>query len=152
MRLSVHHATRFEMQVDLFEQRPAQVVLFQQVAEFADRGFVRHRLAAQIDASEPTHRKRLVQRLLHPGVGQVKPLLQEIDPQHTLHTHRRAAVAGFGVDRGDQRTQILPWHNLLHLGQERRPPRRFAEPFEANTRQGHLPHHAASLVIHPDSK
>jgi hypothetical protein len=41
-------------------------VPLQQVAELAERGLVRHRLAAQVNAREPAHRQRIMQRLLRP--------------------------------------------------------------------------------------
>src|SRR5260370_32329359 len=46
-------------------------VLFQQVAELAHRGLVRHRLAAQIDAHELPPHPGVVQRLFHPPGRQV---------------------------------------------------------------------------------
>jgi hypothetical protein len=54
-------------------------VLLQQMPEAAHRGLVRRRLAAQVDADEAAHRRRIKERFLDRRVGQVEPLLQEVD-------------------------------------------------------------------------
>jgi hypothetical protein len=59
------------------EQPPAQIVRFQQVAEAARRGLVRHRLVTEIGSDKAVHRLRIVQRLFHRRVRQVEPVLQE---------------------------------------------------------------------------
>ncbi len=41
-----------KMEMHFFEDARAQIVLFKQMAEAADRGLVRRRLAAKIDADE----------------------------------------------------------------------------------------------------
>src|SRR6516165_7262007 len=105
------------------EQLPAQIVGLQQMAEAAYRRFVRHWLAAEINADEIAHHQRIVECLFHRRVRQVEPLLQEIDPQHPLHPDRRAAIAGFGIERLDQPAQRRPRHHPFHLGQKYRPPR-----------------------------
>ncbi len=104
----------------------AQIVPLQQVTEVQDRRLVRHRLATEVDADEPPHGQRVIQRLLRRRVRQIEPVLQEVHPQHPLQPDRRAAVAGLGVERLDQRAQFAPRHHLLHLGQECRPPRQLA--------------------------
>src|SRR6516165_11180047 len=71
------------------EQLPAQIVGLQQMAEAAYRRFVRHWLAAEINADEIAHHQRIVECLFHRRVRQVELLLQEIDPQHPLHPDRR---------------------------------------------------------------
>src|SRR6516164_7123517 len=93
------------MPLHLVEQLPAQIVGLQQMAEAAHRGLVRHWLAAEINADEIAHRQRIVECLFHRRIRQVEPLLQEIDAQHPLHPDRRAAVAGFGIERLDQPAQ-----------------------------------------------
>ena len=47
----------FQALMHLLEQGRPQLVLLQQVAELAERGLVRHRLTAQVDAGEPAHRR-----------------------------------------------------------------------------------------------
>ncbi len=122
-----------------------QVVALQQVAELADGGGIRHRLAAQVDANESTQCRRVVQRLLARGVGQIEPVLQQVDAQHALQAHGRAAVAGLRVMRLDQRHQPIPRHDRLHLGQKCVAARGLAKALESRRRigrrcQGHLLH------------
>src|SRR5271163_3662339 len=128
------------MPLHLVEQLPAQIVGLQQMAEAAHRRLVRHWLAAEINADEIAHRQRIVEDLFHRRVRQVEPLLQEIDPQHPLHPDRRAAIAGFGIERLDQPAQPRPRHHPFHLGQKYRPPRRLGVAFKPRRRQRHLPH------------
>src|SRR6266851_2498974 len=63
------------------------------MAELADGGFVRYRLAPKVNAHEAAHDRGIVQRLLHSRVRQVEPLLQKVNPQHPLHSHRRPPAA-----------------------------------------------------------
>ena len=70
--------------VDLLEELPAEMVLLEQMTELQDGGLIRHRFPAEIYADEPAHGDRFVQGLLGPRIGGVEPLLEEIDPQHTL--------------------------------------------------------------------
>ena len=53
--------------------------------EFADRGLVRYRLGAKVDADEPAHRPRVVQRLCHRPIRQIEPVLQKMNPEHPFH-------------------------------------------------------------------
>jgi len=116
------------------EHALGQTVLLQQMAELAHRRLVRGRLAPQVDAHEPAHRCRVVQRFFHRRVRQRVPLLQEVNAQHALESHHRptAAVgAQLRIERLDQRAKRGPRHDLVHLGQEDVPARRFAVPLEA---------------------
>ncbi len=76
------------MPVYRLEQLVGQPVLLQQVPELAYRRLVRRRRAPQIDADKPAHGRRVVQRLLDRPIAQRVPLLQEVDAQHPLQTHR----------------------------------------------------------------
>ncbi len=131
---------RLEMAVNLLEHPSAQIVLLEQMAETAHRRLVGHRLAAQVDADEAPHRKRVIQRLLDRRIRQVEPVLDKVDAQHPLQADRRATVPGFRIDRLDQPTQAAPRHHSLHLRQKRRPPRRLAVTLEPRRRQCHLLH------------
>jgi hypothetical protein len=66
-----------QMFVYLVQHRPAQFVLFQQMAEPADGRLVRRGRAAQVHAHEPAQHGRLVQRLLHARIGEIESLLQK---------------------------------------------------------------------------
>lgn len=102
-----------------FEQARAQVARFQQMAELADGGFVRHRLAAEIDAGETAYGARVVQGFLDRRIGQVEPVLQEMNPQHALDADRPAARAfGVGIERFDGRRQFRPRNDLVHVFQK----------------------------------
>src|SRR5207247_5616518 len=100
----------------------AHFVFFQQVPELAHRGLVRHRLTAQINAHELPHHPRVVQRLFYRRVRQVEPLLQKVNPQHALYSHRWPPVPRLGIMRRHQRAQLAPRHHLLHLLQKYRSP------------------------------
>src|SRR5207253_5211329 len=110
---------RFTCPQDLFPQ----LVFFQQVPELAHRGLVRHRLTAQINAHELPHHPRVVQRLFYRRVRQVEPLLQKVNPQHALYSHRWPPVPRLGIMRRHQPAQLAPRHHLLHLLQKYRSPR-----------------------------
>jgi hypothetical protein len=62
---------------------------------------------SQVDAHEPAHRRRVVQRLFHLMVGECKPLLQEMNTQHPLPTHR-APAGSFG------QYSSISAHNAAH--------------------------------------
>src|SRR5258708_30861761 len=98
------------MAVNLLEHPSAQIGLLEQMAETAHVGLVGHRLAAQVDADEAPHRKRVIQRLLDRRIRQVEPVLDKVDAQHPLQADRRATVPGFRIDRLDQPTQAAPPH------------------------------------------
>src|SRR3954464_14328892 len=133
-------AARGQVLVHAIEQRLAEVMALQQVAEVEDRGFVGHRLAAEVDADEPAHRQRVIQRLFRRWVGQVEPVLQEVQPQHSFQANRRPAVASSWVERFNDGAQLAPGNNLVHLCQEFRAASLLAVFVEAGARQGELPH------------
>jgi len=72
------------MPADFLEQTLAQLVLFQQVAEFAYRGFVRRAFPSQINAHEFAHGQRIVKGFFHRRIGEVEPVLEKVDAQHAL--------------------------------------------------------------------
>lgn len=49
---------RLQMTMHLLEERTTEVMGFEQMAEAADRGLIRHRFAAEINAGELAHRQR----------------------------------------------------------------------------------------------
>src|SRR5438445_9366603 len=54
----------------------------------------------------------------HPRVRQVEPLLQKVNPQHALYSHRPPPLPRLGIMRRHQRAQLAPRHHLLHLLQK----------------------------------
>src|ERR1019366_2393133 len=86
-------AAALQVKVDRLQHGSAQLVLFEKVAEFADGGFVGHRLVAKINLSEAAHQRRVVQRFLPRRVGEAEPLLKKVNSQHALDTHGTASIA-----------------------------------------------------------
>lgn len=65
-------------------QLDAQVVLLYQMTELANRCLVGRRLLAKVDPDQAAHGARVVERLFSSGIGETKPVLQEVNPQHAL--------------------------------------------------------------------
>src|SRR5215510_1371278 len=63
---------------DSVEQGLAEPVLFQEMAELADRRLVGHRFAPQVDTYEGPYGRGVVQRLFHGGIRQVEPVLKAV--------------------------------------------------------------------------
>jgi hypothetical protein len=59
-----------------------------------------------------------MQRLFHRRIAQPEPLLQEVDAKHRRNAHRRATRLSLRVVRLDQRDQLGPRHDALHLVEE----------------------------------
>lgn len=96
----VHHGATLEQQALLFQgvvdrihDRRGQLVLLQQAAELQDRRLVRHRFVEQVQPGKRPHARHVVQRVFHAGIGEVEPLLHEIDAQHGLQAPRPATLA-----------------------------------------------------------
>ena len=123
---------------DLLEEDPAEPLLLQQMPKLAHGGLVGHGLAPQIDPHKRPHRRRVVQRLFHRGVGEIEPVLQEVHAQHPLHAHGRPAVARFRVHGLDPSAQLSPRHHAVHLRQELRPASRLGVLLEARPGQRDL--------------
>lgn len=101
------------------EQLITQVVFLHQVAELADRGFVRHRLPTEVDADELAQRTGVIESFLGRRIRQVEPVLDEVDPQHALDTDRAPTGAlRLGIERLDSRGQFLPGNDGFHFFQE----------------------------------
>ena len=50
------------------------------MAELQDRAIIWHGLPAEIYADEPAHGDRFIQGFFRPRIGEVEPLLEEVDP------------------------------------------------------------------------
>src|SRR3989338_6080713 len=140
------HSLVLEMSTDFLKQTLAQLMLFQQMAEFAHRGFIRRAYPSQINAHEFAHGQRVIERLFHRGVGKVEPVLDKVDAQHALKANRRASVSCFGVNRFDQGAQGSPWHNAIHVRQERSASRRLGITVKAASRECCLFHRSNPFV------
>jgi hypothetical protein len=118
------------------QQRLAQFVPLEQVSKLAASRLIRRSLLAQIDAGEAAHRHRVVQRFLQRRIRQVEPQLQKVQARHPLQRNRRAAaqLAHLRIVRLDHRYQICLWHDLIHVREKLRPPRRLAVALETRQR------------------
>lgn len=86
------------------EQRVTQIMSLHPVAELAQRRFIGDRFAAQVDADEGAQRPGIIERFFGAGIGQVEPVLEEVDPQHPLDAHRHPV----GGDRTVQWQRSVP--------------------------------------------
>jgi hypothetical protein len=141
------NAASMQMVVHCRQQHLAELVPFQQVTELAHRGLVRRAFDAQINADETAHRDRVVQRLFNRGVRQVKPQLQEVDPQHPLQRNRRSAtvLADLRVRGLHRRRQFRPRNDLVHVREKLRSARRL--PVFLKSRQCRLLHHHPRMHV-----
>src|SRR5713226_9427074 len=125
----IHDRTRrnadalgLQMHVHSLQHQTAQFVLLQQMAEAADGCLVRRRRNPEIHANESAQRCRFVQRLFHPGIRQVEPLLNKVRPQHDREAHRLPSVTRLRVVRTHQSLHRRPRNYTLHLLQKQLPP------------------------------
>src|SRR3974390_501248 len=105
------------------------------MAEFANRGLIRHRLCPQINPCKLPQCGRVIQRFFHRRVRQVEPLLQKINPQHLFQFLRPASIPRLGVVPLHQCAQLAPRHHLLHFFQKHRSPRLLRVPLESRHRR-----------------
>jgi hypothetical protein len=92
-------AARLQFLAYLGKQGFAQFVVIEQFAELQHRGGVGHAARAQVNAHEAAQAGTVIQGLLARQIGQVEPVLDEVDAQHALQSNGRAAVASLGVVR-----------------------------------------------------
>ncbi len=125
-------AEGLELLSDGLEEGRREPMRFQQMPEPADRGFVGNRFPPQVDADERAHSPRVVQGLLDQRIGEVEPLLQEIDPQHPFDPHGASACPlRLRVHRLDHRAQRLPGHDPIHFGKKYLSAGRLAEALKS---------------------
>ncbi|AAW75732.1 unknown protein [Xanthomonas oryzae pv. oryzae KACC 10331] len=127
-----------QVRVDPVEQLARQIMPLQQMPEVENRRFIRH-LVQPADLREAAHRHRVVQRFFRRGIAQRIPLLQKVDAQHRLQPIRLSPrLPRLWIVRLDQRQQALPWHDLIHLGQEHLTPRPLALAVVLRVSEGQL--------------
>ena len=103
-----------------------------------------NRSPAQVNADKATHRAGLIEGFFRTRIRQVEPVLEKVDSQHPLQSNRRATVAGFGVERFDRFTKLIPWNDLVHLRQKLLPAGRLAEALKVAGGKGLLFHQCLS--------
>jgi len=107
------HPVFLQILIHQMEQLIAQIVLLHQVAELANRGFVRNGLSAEVNADELPQAAGIVEGLLGSRIRQVEPVLDKVDTQHTLDTDGPTpSPLGLGVDRLDNFGQFLPGNTV----------------------------------------
>src|SRR5690606_9536260 len=65
------------------------------------------------------HGLAVVDGVLGLGIGEVEPLLQEVDAEHLLESQGRPSLLALpGVVWFDESDEPLPWDDSVHLGEE----------------------------------
>jgi hypothetical protein len=102
------------------QQLPAEPVTLEEMAELEHSRLVRRRLTTVINAGKAAHRGRVVQRLVVRRVPQVKPLLQDVYPQHALLRQQRALAirTRLRVERLNNGAQLESRHDSVQLRKE----------------------------------
>ena len=140
---STHHQTaRGKIGVDGGEQASAEIVGFEQPAEFQEGGGVGHPVGGQINAGEPPHRLAVVDGIFDGFIGQTIPLLEEIHPQHALQTDGRTATLPLRIERFNDRQQPRPRNDFLHPRQKLFPAGNFLFSGKLGLRKTRLVRHA----------
>jgi len=93
-------------------------MLFEQVPEVEDGGFVGNRVTEQINLQKFLEGVSVVDRFLDPRITQVIPLLQEMGLEHHLQFLVLPAKLFLYVEGRNDIQHRRPRHNPLHLVQE----------------------------------
>ena len=115
-------------------------VLFDEVPEFADGCLVRGGFYTKVDPNKFAHGLTIVEAILGLWVRHIKPLLQEVDPEHSLNAYGWATSLTGGIMGLDQAAQFPPWDDDLHLAQKAFTPRLLMVSLKTNAGKGHLTH------------
>ncbi len=127
--------------IDQVEQVVAQVMFLHQMAEFTDRCLVRHRLPAKVNPDEPAQGAGVVKGFLDSRIGQIEPVLDEVDSQHTFDSDRPATSAlGLRVERLDGFRQFFPRNDHFHFFQKLFLASLLAKLLKTGIRKGVLAH------------
>ena len=111
----MHHQTCFFKSLfDIFENLFSNVMSFQQMTKFQQRGCIRYLLIEKIDVHETTHSIAVVDGLLNSFVRQREPILQQIHSQHCLYTGCFSAPLILVIVGFDECNPVLPWYNGFH--------------------------------------
>ena len=144
--LGHQQAALTQHRVDGVKEGRGQARCFQPVAKLEQRGGVRYRGAAQIEAEKAAKRLAVVDGIFPCLVGQPEPLLQEVEAQQQFQAQRRPTrtLARLGLIMRTQRVQQpRPRHHDLHLRQETIPARGLALGVILGLGEGDLLGHGA---------
>ena len=83
---------------------------------------------------------RLLETILSLWVRQIEPLLEEVDPEHSLNAYGQASSLTGWIMRLDQAAQLPPRDDSLHLAQKALTPRLLMVSLKTDAGKGHLTH------------
>ena len=83
-------------------------MLFQQVAEAANRGLVRHRLLAQIDADKLPHRGRFIERFFNRRIYKMAEVAGLLRGGWDRFDRRLSQISVIQVDAYQEKCAVLP--------------------------------------------
>ncbi len=109
-----HPSGTLQTAVDRVKKQLPQAVLLQQMPELQQRGGVGYVLLKKVDPHEFAHGIAVIDSVLHALIGQVKPALQQVHPQHDLNLNGRTATLPCGVVGDDQRHPFVPRDDVIH--------------------------------------
>ncbi len=121
---------------DLF----VHAALFDEVTELANVCLVRGCFYAEVDPNKFSHSLAIIQAVLGLWVRHVEPLLQEVDPEHSLNSYRRATSLTGGIMGLDQAAKFPPGNDGIHLAQKALTPRLLMVSLKTYAGKGHLTH------------
>lgn len=106
--------------VDFGQELLGNAVFNQAMPKAQDGAFIRNEIIAFVQAGERTHGGNVVQGFLHPGIGQGKPQLHEVDTQN--HCRRKGRPPAIGDHRGldllHHRQQSRRRHHTIDVSQK----------------------------------
>lgn len=119
---------------DLF----AYAVFFVEVTELTNGCLVRGCFYGEVDPNKFAHSLAIIEAVFSLWVQHFEPLLQEVDPEHSLYGWATSLTRGIiGLD---QAGQFPPRDNGLHLAQKVFTPCLLMVSLKINTGKGHLKH------------
>ena len=86
--------------------------------ESQQRSCIRNLLLAKINSKEFLHGIAVINGILNPFIGQIKPCLHQIHAKHTLYSFWRAATLSLGIKGRYHSYPSFPWNDLIHLLQK----------------------------------
>jgi hypothetical protein len=113
-----HQPALGQQAVDQSKHLLGQAMGFEQVAKAQERGLVGKPVAGTVQAAELAVGRHVHQGFFHGQIRQAEPLLHEVDAQHGQQSKRRPAGPGARAVGLDQRYQLGPGHDGLHLVEE----------------------------------
>jgi hypothetical protein len=100
--------------VDSSTNLSGQVVGVKQVAESENGALIRRARSACVELGKLTKQGHVVQCLFHSRIGQVKPLLHEMNAKHCCKGERRTASFTCRRKKLDQASQLNSRYNKIH--------------------------------------